>query len=582
MSRKDKDSPACTVDPGQQDKAGPHKDGLSHDLKKDASHRRGAVRADEAAGLKSDAAPALSLVTAREAAVYLREEAALQREVEAEARENVALTREVELDLAATRQSQSDEQMHMLQQANSRLVVATIEAHKLAEQVQSVKVQLDHLAHHDALTDLPNRILLQDRLNQAIELAQRQNRQLAVMYLDLDQFKHINDSLGHALGDQLLRSVAQRLVASVRHSDTISRQGGDEFILLLPYIEHAEDAVLSANKVLETLSLPHQIQLHNLHITASIGISIFPNDGQDAESLIKSADIAMYSAKENGRNNFKFFEQGMNVRASKRQSIETGLRMALERKEFVLYYQPRINLYTGTIVGAEALIRWQHPQFGLLLPAEFVSVAEDSGLILPIGHWALCTACAQAQAWLKAGLPPITFAVNTSALEFRAKNFLANICAILKETGLKAGNLELELTETVLMRNAKSTDSTLHALKDMGIKLTVDDFGTGFSSLSYLRQFPIDALKIDQSFVHNMTQSADDASIVMAVISLGKNLKQRVIAEGVETAEQYAFLQAQHCDEGQGHYFSHPVPAKEFAKLLGSGISENLLHPVFN
>jgi len=466
----------------------------------------------------------------------------------------------------------------MLQQANAHLVTATIEAHKLAEQIETAKVQLDHLAHHDILTDLPNRMLLQDRLSQAIEVARRQGRQLAVMFMDLDRFKHINDSLGHAVGDQLLQSVAQQLVGCVRHSDTVCRQGGDEFLLLLPYIEHAEDAALSAQKILAALALPHRIDGHDLHISVSIGISIYPDDGQDAETLIKSADTAMYHAKGNGRNNYKFFEQDMNARAVQRQSIEASLRRALERKEFVLYYQPKINLLSGAIVGVEALIRWQHPERGLLLPAQFVSIAEDCGLILPIGRWVLREACLQARAWLQAGLQPIAVAVNTSALEFHAKDFLENIRVTLEDTRLEPRYLEFELTESVLMRDAESTDSVLHALAGLGVKLAVDDFGTGYSSLSYLRQFPIDTLKIDQSFVNQMTSNPDDAAIVSAVISMGKSLKLCVIAEGVETPEQCAFLLDQHCDQSQGYYFGYPMVAEALATLLQTGASPTLSH----
>jgi diguanylate cyclase (GGDEF)-like protein len=393
------------------------------------------------------------------------------------------------------------------------------------------------------------------------------------MFMDLDRFKHINDSLGHAVGDQLLQSVAQCLVGCVRHSDTISRQGGDEFVLLLSSIEHAEDAALSAQKILAALALPHRIDRHELHIGVSIGISIYPDDGQDAATLIKSADTAMYYAKENGRNIYKFFEPDMNARAVQRQSIEASLRRALERQEFVLHYQPKLNLQSGTIVGAEALIRWQHPERGLLAPAQFVSIAEECGLILPLGRWVLREACLQAKAWQLAGLAPITIAVNTSALEFRAKDFLENVRATLADTCLEPRYLELELTESVLMRDAQSTDSMLHALADLGVKLAVDDFGTGYSSLSYLRRFPIDTLKIDQSFVHQMTSNPDDATIVGAVISMGKSHKKRVIAEGVETPEQYAFLLAQHCDEGQGFYFGGPMVAEAFATLLQTGVS---------
>ncbi len=483
-------------------------------------------------------------------------------------REEAATSRERKIHTAEMTPSASEDHLMLLQQANSNLITSAIEAQTLAAQLQTAKDQMDHLAHHDVLTDLPNRILLQDRLGQAIELSRRQGRKLAVMFMDLDRFKHINDSLGHAIGDQLLQSVAQRLVGCVRHSDTVSRQGGDEFVLLLSYIEHSEDAAHSAQKILATITLPHRIDQHDLHISASIGISIFPDDGQDAETLIKSADTAMYSAKENGRNNYKFFEQNMNDFAVQRQSIEAGLRRALARQKFVLHYQPKINFHSGAIVGVEALIRWQHPELGLLPPAQFISIAEDCGLILPIGRWVLLEACRQIKVWQTAGLAPITVAVNTSALELHARDFLENMRTTLDDTGLAPRYLEIELTESVLMRDAESTGVLLHALTDLGVKLAVDDFGTGYSSLSYLRRFPINTLKIDQSFVNHITSNQDDAAIVSAVISMGKSLKQRVIAEGVETAEQYDFLLSQNCDEGQGFYFSKAVNAEAFAELL--------------
>ena len=524
------------------------------------SREKSATKREDAAHLREDAA-------------HEREGAVQSREGEARDREGAATSRERDMHTIKTTQTASDDQMIRLQEANSHLVMASIEARKLAEQLQTAKADLDHLAHHDALTDLPNRILLQDRLSQAIDLARRQGKQLAVMFMDLDQFKHINDSLGHAVGDQLLQSVAHRLVGCVRQSDTISRQGGDEFVLLLPQVEHAEDAALSAQKVLVALAPLHHIDGHDLHISISIGISLYPGDGQDAETLIKSADIAMYHAKENGRNNYQFFAQSMNARAVQRQSVEASLRRALERQEFVLYYQPKINLHSGAIVGVEALIRWQHPERGLLLPAQFVPIAEDCGLIVPIGRWVLREACSQTQAWLQAGLPPITVAVNTSAVEFRAPDFLENIRSTLETTGLAPRYLELELTESVLMRDAEATNAMLHALSALGIKLAVDDFGTGYSSLSYLRQFPIDTLKIDQSFVNQITHNPDDATLVRAVISMGKSLKLCVIAEGVETAEQYAFLLALHCDEGQGYYFGRPMEAEALATLLQTGIT---------
>jgi len=429
--------------------------------------------------------------------------------------------------------------------------------------------KLSHLAQHDFLTDLPNRMLLKDRLDQAIALARRYGTKVAVLFLDLDRFKHINDSLGHAIGDKLLQEVSKRLLASVRGSDSVSRQGGDEFVVVLSEVEHAQNAARHAEKLHATLSAPHAIAGHDLHVNVSIGISIFPDDGHDAETLIKCADTAMYHAKEGGRNTYQFFKPDMNVRAVERQSLEAHLRRALERREFVLHYQSKTDLETGVISGAEALIRWLHPERGLLRPAQFVPIAEDCGLIVPIGRWALHEACRQVRRWQAAGVPPVPVAVNISALEFRHKDFLAGVRAILAETALEPRYLELELTESVLMQDVESTAAVLKALKSMGVLLAIDDFGTGFSSLNYLRQFPIDALKIDQTFVRDSTTDTDDAAIVAAVIGLGKSLRQRVIAEGVETREQVAFLKSHCCDEGQGYHFGRPVVAAEFALSLG-------------
>ncbi|WP_340121209.1 GGDEF/EAL domain-containing response regulator [Methylobacter svalbardensis] len=473
-----------------------------------------------------------------------------------------------------------DDHVLQLQQANEHLVVATIEALTLAEEIEKAKVQMVHLAQHDALTDLPNRLLLNDRLAQATALADRHGKQLAVMFLDLDRFKLINDSLGHTVGDQLLQSVAERLMAGVRNSDTVCRQGGDEFVILLADVEHAEDAALSAQKILDALTVPHLIDQLELHVSVSIGISIYPDDGQDADTLIKNADTAMYHAKESGRNNYQFFEQDMNVLAVERHFIESGLRLALERQEFILHYQPKINLETGTISGVEALVRWQHPLRGLIMPEQFVWIAEDCGLIVLLGTWVLSEACRQAQAWQDAGLPPVPVAVNISAVQFRHKDFLGSLTGILKDTGLAPSYLELELTESVLMHDADSTASVLEALKALGLRLAIDDFGTGYSSLSYLKRFPIDTLKIDQSFMRDITHAttdSDDASIVAAVVSMGKSLNQRVIAEGVETREQLAFLQAQGCGEGQGFYFSQPLSSEELVELLRTGISSAIL-----
>ena len=428
------------------------------------------------------------------------------------------------------------------------------------------------LAQHDALTGLPNRRLLNERLTQAIALARRRSSHLAVLFLDLDRFKHVNDSMGHEIGDKLLQSVARRLMSSVRSSDTISRHGGDEFVLLLSEISHDRDAALAAQKIVSALTVPHEVGGHELHITTSIGVSLFPDDGQSAETLLKNADTAMYHAKERGRNNVQFFKADMNARAIEQQWIESDLRRALARGEFTLYYQPKLNLITGELTGAEALLRWVHPERGIIVPTQFVPIAENCGFIVPIGRWVLGEACSQARAWIDAGLRPTAVSVNISALEFRDKDFLDHVCAVLETHHLEPRYLELELTESVLMQHAKSTASMLQSLKDIGVQIAIDDFGTGYSSLSYLRQFPIDVLKIDQSFVHEITAHPDRTPIVSAVISMGRGLNHRVIAEGVETRGQLAFLQAHGCSEGQGYYFSRPVAADQFTKLLETGL----------
>jgi len=442
---------------------------------------------------------------------------------------------------------------------------------------RAMALEMIHSAHHDFLTGLPNRMLLSDRVNQVIALAQRHGKKVAVLFLDLDGFKHINDSLGHAVGDKLLQSIAKCLVDCVRGSDTVSRQGGDEFVVLLSEVEHSEDAAITARRMLHAVAEVHPVGQHDLHITTSIGLSVFPDDGLDAETLIKNADTAMYQAKENGRQSFQFFKPAMNVRAVERQSIEEALRTALERKELALHYQPKINLRTGAITGAEALIRWTHPTRGPVSPGRFIPVAEDCGLILPIGNWVLREACRQATAWLEAGLPLASIAVNISAMEFRHETFLEGIFAALEDTRLNPKFLELELTESVLMKRAESAASVLQTLRASGVQLAIDDFGTGFSSLSYLRKFPIDALKIDQSFVRQISTAPDETTIVTAIISMGRSLNLRVIAEGVETQEELSFLQAHQCDEAQGYYFGRPVHPEQFAKLLETGVRNAVL-----
>lgn len=442
--------------------------------------------------------------------------------------------------------------------------------------VRAMSLELTYSAQHDFLTGLPNRLLLNDRIHQAIALASRHQKQVAVLFLDLDGFKHINDSLGHPMGDKLLQSIAKRLVNCVRASDTVSRQGGDEFVVLFSEADQWEDIAIAARRMLHAVAEVHSVEQHDLHVTASIGVSVFPDDGLDAETLIKNADTAMYQAKENGRQNCQFFKPEMNARAVERQSIEESLRHALERKEFVLHYQPKVNLTTGAITGAEALIRWTHPIRGLVSPDQFIPIAEDCGLILPIGHWALREACQQARTWVDAGLPSTAMAVNVSSMELQQENFLGGLFSILDETGLDPRFLELELTESVLMEHSESVASILQTLREKGVQVAVDDFGTGYSSLSYLRKFPVDALKIDQSFVSHISTAGDNASIVTAVISMARSLKLRVVAEGVETVEELAFLQTHQCDEGQGFYFGRPVPPDQFAALLQRGLLETV------
>jgi diguanylate cyclase (GGDEF)-like protein/PAS domain S-box-containing protein len=438
-------------------------------------------------------------------------------------------------------------------------------------QSRSMATKMAHLAQHDFLTDLPNRALLTERLTQAIGLAQRHGNQVGLLFIDLDDFKHVNDSLGHAIGDQLLQSVAVRLKSRVRSTDMVCRQGGDEFVILLPEIAHAQDAGLVAETLLAAFTSPHSIDGQELHLTLSIGISVYPDDADNVDGVMQNADTAMFHAKANGRNNYQFFKAEMNIRAVRRLAVEGNLRRALQEGEFVLHYQPQIDLETGAMVGAEALIRWQDPDLGLVYPEQFVPIAEECGLIVPIGHWVLREACRQVKAWQDTGLSAVPVSVNISALEFKQKGFIDSVAMVLLETGLASDFLELELTETILMQDAASSASVLHALKSIGVRLAIDDFGTGYSSLSYLKRFPIDTLKIDQSFVRDITTNSDDATIVTAVIGMGKNLNQRVIAEGVETLDQLVFLKDQHCDEGQGFHFSRSLSAGEFVLLLEDG-----------
>ena len=449
---------------------------------------------------------------------------------------------------------------------NGQLTGVVIVFHDVSA-TKAMAIKMTHLAQHDFLTSLPNRILFNDRITQAITLANRHQTQLALLFLDLDNFKHINDSLGHATGDKLLKSVTERLKQCVRESDTVSRQGGDEFVILLAENNNSEDAALSAQKILEALQAPHLFDKKQLHISTSIGISVYPADGANADSLLKNADTAMYHAKEKGRNNFQFFTADMNARAVERLIIEANLRIALEKQQFILLYQSKVNINTGQITGAEALLRWQHQDWGEVVPDIFVPVAEDCGLIVPIGRWVLRQACVQAKIWHDMGLS-ITIAVNISAQEFLQKDFVEGVRAVLIETRLAAHFLELEITESVLMRDAECSKTILQQLKKMGVTLAVDDFGTGYSSLSYLQKFPIDVLKIDRSFVQNIESAKDDGIIVSAIINMGNSLKLKVVAEGIETPAQLNFLKARQCEEGQGYLFSHPLIGEDFSRLL--------------
>ncbi|TKJ64387.1 GGDEF domain-containing response regulator [Pseudomonas sp. CFBP13506] len=440
----------------------------------------------------------------------------------------------------------------------------------IEERVQEL-LKVSHLLQYDALTQLPNSTLLGDRLTQAMALGRRHDTQLAVMFIGLDRFKRINNALGYPVGDEVLQLVSQSLAASVRESDSVFRYGSDEFVILLNDVLHPQQTQHIAQKVLMAISATRHVAGHDLSVTASLGISIYPNDSTNAVVLIKQAETAMHTSKERGPDDFSFYTEDMNLRAQHQQNLESAIRQALERDEFVLHYQPKLALKSGQIVGAEALIRWFQPRSGWVNPTDFIPVAEDSGLIVRLTQWVLRQACEQVQSWNAMGLPALPVSVNISAIDFRQRDFIDNLATILKETGLPAHQLELEITESVLMQNVDDTVETLHKIKAMGVRLALDDFGTGYSSLSYLRRFPIDVLKIDQSFVRGLNVNSQDAQLISAIIAMGKSLELNIIAEGVETAEQLDFLRAQDCEEGQGFLFSKAVPAKDFAQLLQMG-----------
>ena len=428
--------------------------------------------------------------------------------------------------------------------------------------------RVQFLAYYDALTGLPNRTLLQDRLTKALASARRRKDKVALLFLDLDGFKTVNDSLGHSVGDLLLQVVSERLKKIAREQDTVARVGGDEFLIVLTAVKEPADAAVTAERIMNAMTAAFVIEGRSISISCSIGISIFPEHGRDGEILIKNADAAMYCAKESGRNIFRFYTKDMNAQAVERLTLENGLRLALDKKELFLVYQPQMEIATGRIIGLEALLRWQHPELGLVPPDKFIRIAENSGLIMPIGEWVLRTACSQTRKWQDEGLPAVSVAVNVSAVQFRQEGFCELIRRVLHETGLAPQYLELELTEGLLLSNADTMFSVLEDLRAMGLKLAIDDFGTGYSSLSYLKQFPVGRLKIDRSFIRDIATNPDDAAITTAIISMAKSLSLKVIAEGVEDEAQMSFLRAHQCDEIQGYYFSKPLAVDKVADKL--------------
>ncbi|MBD2018745.1 EAL domain-containing protein, partial [Leptolyngbya sp. FACHB-36] len=424
---------------------------------------------------------------------------------------------------------------------------------------QQAEATIRYQACHDLLTNLPNRMLFNDRLPLALANAHRAGTMLAVLFLDLDRFKTINDTLGHVIGDQLLQAVAQRLSDCLREGDTISRWGGDEFTLLLPQISHAEDAARVAQRMIEALKPAFLLEGHELYISCSIGIALYPRDGDDAQTLLKNADAALYRVKEHGRNSFQLYAPAINSTASERLALESSLHGAVERNEFVLHYQPQVDIYTWKVTRMEALLRWQHPEFGLIAPRVFIPLAEENGLIMTIGEWVLRTACAQNKAWQDTGLPALRIAVNLSARQFQQPQLVQMIAAILAETQLDSSYLELEITETTAMQNVVLTASVLQELHNMGIHVSIDDFGTGYSALSYLKKFSLHTIKIDQSFVQELPTDVNDSAIVQAMVTLGLGLNLNVVAEGVETREQLEYLRSLNCREVQGYLFSRPL-----------------------
>ena len=428
--------------------------------------------------------------------------------------------------------------------------------------------QINYMATHDVLTGLPNRLMFSQLLNQAIRSAQRHKRQLAVFFIDLDRFKTINDSLGHEAGDRLLKEIARRFKKSLRAVDVVGRLGGDEFVIFIEEVEEFRQVEIVAHKLLSSAIKPMVLTGEECRVTASIGISIYPKDGEDEQSLIKNADIAMYFAKEEGKNNYQFYSKDIQSQSNERLSLETNLRLALERKEFSLHYQAKVDFKTGEITGVEALLRWDNPYLGSVTPTQFIPVAEETGLIVPIGRWVMKTACAQNVAWQRQGLPPVCMSVNLSLRQIMDDKLLEDIKAALDDSGMAPNLLELEITESMLMHNPARLIAVLTNIKKMGVRLAIDDFGTGYASLAQIKNFPIDTLKVDRSFIRNLPQDSENRAITEAIIAMGKTLSLTVVAEGVETQAQEDFLRDHICDEMQGFYFSKPIAPDQFADLL--------------
>ena len=446
------------------------------------------------------------------------------------------------------------------------------EKRQYKEQLESLLEQrtaeVDWLAYYDTVTQLPNRALFEDRLTQAVAIARAKNQSLGVLFISLDQFKKVNDSLGHGPGDSLLKEFAERLKSCISKSDTVARFGNDEFALLRTQINGTKDVIETIGSLSQVLKFSFDLTGHELFATASVGVSLFPLDGEDSQTLLKNAGAALYKAKKSGGANYQFYTADMHELAASRLALETNLRRAIQNEEFLVHYQPRVVVDSLAITGVEALVRWQHPQLGLVAPSEFIPLAEDTGLIVPIGEWVMRTACLQGRRWREQGFAPIQIAVNICGRQFHDQDLSQTVIEILEETGFPSQNLELELTESSVMQNADFASSVLTRLKSMGIKISIDDFGTGFSSLASLKRLPIDNLKIDRTFVRDATTDTDDGALVMAIITLAHNLRLKVIAEGVETEEQLRFLQLLRCDEVQGYLFSRPLPAEALASKL--------------